>query len=68
MKKRLASLFITIAVACIFGLAEKSRAQKYGGTLNLGMYSDISNPDLHRSTGKSHCPDGNVSDGERRRF
>ena len=51
MKKRLASLFITIALACIFGLAEESRAQKYGGTLNLGMYSDISNPDLHRSTG-----------------
>ena len=33
------------------GFASNSDAQKYGGTLVLGMYADILTPDLHRWTG-----------------
>lgn len=35
------------------GFAINGEAQKYGGTLTLGMYADILTPDLHRWTGNS---------------
>lgn len=50
-KKRFISSVIAIVLVCTFGFVGKSEAQKYGGTLTLGMYSDISTPDLHRTIG-----------------
>ena len=51
MKTRPMRLIGITALVFIVCSAAPSRAQKTGGTLTLGMYSDISNPDLHRTTG-----------------
>ncbi len=53
MQKNLLSLAVAIALASVFGWAQDGSAQKPGGTLTLGMYSDISNTDLHRTSGNS---------------
>lgn len=51
MKKRfIGSIMVTVFI-CIFGFVGKGEAQQYGGTLKLGMYSDIHTPDLHRTVG-----------------
>ena len=41
------------ALLLAFGLAapNDAAAQKYGGTLTLGMYADLHTPDLHRTVG-----------------
>lgn len=41
------------ALLLAFGLAapNDAAAQKYGGTLTLGMYADLNTPDLHRTVG-----------------
>ncbi len=51
MKKKSMSTVAATVFIFVLGLAVNSGAQKYGGTLTLGMYSDIQNPDLHRTTG-----------------
>ena len=50
MKKRSLLMLSALAAAFLASVTDTG-AQKYGGTLTLGMYSDIQNPDLHRTTG-----------------
>lgn len=51
MKKRVVGLIAFIIVSALLGLATPGRAQKYGGTLTLGMIADILRLDPHRQTG-----------------
>lgn len=51
MKKRLIGLMVLGILVFVFGSVVKGEAQKYGGTITLGMYADILTPDLHRTTG-----------------
>ncbi|MCY4441440.1 MAG: ABC transporter substrate-binding protein, partial [Deltaproteobacteria bacterium] len=47
-------LFLSFAALLLtFGLTapNDAAAQKYGGTLTLGMYADLHTPDLHRTVG-----------------
>ena len=51
MKKKFMGVIVVALVFLIFGLWDRSHAQKYGGTFTLGMYADILTPDLHRTIG-----------------
>ena len=51
MFKRIAVSFATVLITCSLAFVGESEAQKYGGTLNLGMYADLHTPDLHRTIG-----------------
>ena len=51
MKNRVLSMTAAMVIVSIFGFVTDSRAQKYGGTLTLGMYSDIMSADVHRRRG-----------------
>ena len=51
MKKRFMSMAVAVAFVSVVGFMGRGEAQKYGGTLTLGMYADILTPDLHRTIG-----------------
>ncbi len=51
MKTKLLGLMAATMIVCTFGLVGNSGAQKYGGTLTLGMIADIRRLDPHRQTG-----------------
>ncbi len=51
MKKQCAILMAVTFFFFTFGLIDHSEAQKYGGTLTLGMIADIHRLDPHRQTG-----------------
>lgn len=51
MRKLRTGIIAGVSFACIIISADFSEAQKYGGTLTLGMYADIMTPDLHRTLG-----------------
>ena len=51
MKQRLVGPIVLAAMIAALGFARPSQAQKYGGTLTLGMIADIHRLDPHRQTG-----------------
>jgi len=51
MEKRFSGLTAVLLFVWVLGLAGMSEAQKYGGTVTLGMYSDLMTTDLHRMIG-----------------
>lgn len=51
MVTKLSLSLAALLVAFGLGAPNEGAAQKYGGTLNLGMYADLHTPDLHRTVG-----------------
>lgn len=51
MKTKLLGLMASTIIVSILGFVGNSAAQKYGGTLVLGMIADVRTLDPHRQTG-----------------
>lgn len=51
MKKRFTGLLALLSLAVVLEFSSSAWAQKYGGTLTLGMIADILKLDPHRQTG-----------------